>query len=653
MALWGQSTDFMQEKESKTAAFCETICNLAAEINVKPLKLINMKKVLFVLFLLCAYAAQAIEISRVEPACWWVDMKNPELQIMVYGKDIARSRVEIDYPGVKIKEVVGVENPNYLFLYLDITKEAKPGQMNLTFVEGKQRKVHPYELRARNTKTGAQGFSSADVMYLIMPDRFANADPSNDNLDSVKVNRAKPGARHGGDLRGIINKLDYIKDLGFTTIWLNPILENRMPGGSYHGYAITDFYQVDPRFGSNEEYCELVDKAHAKGMKVVMDMIFNHCGSNHWWLKDFPTSDWLNNQDNFVQTTHFKWTLMDIHAPQSEKDILVNGWFTRGMPDLNQRNRHLARYLIQNSLWWIEYARIDGIRQDTHPYADYDFMRQWCEEVEQEYPEFNIVGEAWYPRGTASAWWQRGSKINERDSHLKTVMDFDLTFTCEKAFIDECSNREGSEAGLFKIYEVIAQDFLFPDPNNLLVFLDNHDLGRFTRKEETDLRKFKQGMAFLLTTRGIPQIFYGTEILMTGLKQAGDGGLRGDFPGGWEGDAQDAFTEAGRTPRQNEAWNYLRKLLNWRQRSEAVKHGTLTHYTPDRTGCYVYARQAGDETVLVMLNGTDKEQTLDMQRYQEVLGSHTMGKDVLTDQAVSLDQPVSLSARGVYVLELR
>ncbi|MCI7007874.1 MAG: glycoside hydrolase family 13 protein [Parabacteroides sp.] len=611
-----------------------------------------MKKVFLSLFMLCALFAQAAEIERIEPACWWVDMKNPELQIMVYGKNIAHAEISIDYPGVRLKEVVRLESANYLFLYLDISEEAKAGSMNIQFTDGKQRFVQSYELRERNQKTGAQGFSPADVMYLITPDRFANADPKNDNLDSVKVDRSRSGARHGGDIRGIINKLDYIKDLGFTTIWLNPVLENRMPGGSYHGYAITDFYQVDPRFGSNEEYCELIDKAHDRGIKVVMDMIFNHCGSSHWWLKDFPSKDWLNHQDNFVQTTHFKWTLMDVHAPQSEKDILVNGWFTRGMPDLNQRNPHLARYLIQNSIWWIEYARIDGIRQDTHPYADYDFMCQWCKEVLEEYPDFNIVGEAWYPRGTASAWWQRGSKNNERDSHLKTVMDFDLTFTCEKAFVDECSSREGSEAGLFKLYEVIAQDFLFADPNNILIFLDNHDLGRFTRREEKDLNKFKQGLGFLLTTRGIPQIYYGTEILMSGTKGAGDGQIRADFPGGWEGDATNAFLESGRTPQQNEAFNYLKKLLHWRQQSEAVKHGSLIHYTPDRTGCYVYSRQTDQETVLVLMNGTDKEQTLQLDRFHEVIKGKTAGKDVISGQTIQLGDALSIPARGIYILDL-
>lgn len=612
-----------------------------------------MKKLLmFITCLLCISAVYAIDISRLEPACWWVGMKNPELQIMVYGKDIASSQVHVDYPGVRVKEVVGVENPNYLFLYLDIAKDAAPGTMKLTFQKGKKKEIRTFELKERSKKPGAAGFSSADVMYLITPDRFANADPSNDNLDDVKTDRKSAWARHGGDLRGIINKLDYIHDLGFTTIWVNPVLENRMPGGSYHGYAITDFYQVDPRFGTNEEYCELIEKAHKKGMKVVMDMIFNHCGSAHWWLKDIPTSDWLNHQDNYVQTNHFKWTLMDVHAPQSERETLVNGWFSRGMPDLNQKNKHLARYLIQNSIWWIEYARIDGIRQDTHPYADYDFMSTWCKEVENEYPNFNIVGEAWYPRGTASAWWQKDSKMNEKNSNLKTVMDFDLTFTCQKAFGEVCSNNEGSEAGLFKIYEVIAQDFLFPNPNNVLTFLDNHDLGRFMQKGETDLRRYKQAIAFLLTTRGIPQIYYGTEILMTGTKAEGDGVIRTDFPGGWAGAPKDAFTPEGRTDLQNEAWNYMKKILNWRKHCDAVKEGKLIHYTPDGTGCYVYARVKDNKTVLVLMNGTDKNQTLDMNRFNEVVKDYKSGKDIITDTTVAIDTPVQIPARGVYILEL-
>ena len=601
-------------------------------------------------------------IQRMEPPFWYTGMKNHELQIMFYGEDIAASSVSLaDYEGVRIKEVCEVENPNYLFVYLDIDGSAKPGILDFTFSEGRKSENVPFELRPRNTKPGAMGFSSADVLYLIMPDRFANGNPDNDVLDGWEVDRTRDG-RHGGDIQGIVDHLDYIDELGVTAIWLNPVQYNR--GGASHGYAISDFYLVDPRLGSNEEYCAMIEKAHEKGIKVVMDMIFNHCGSSHWWMSDIPSSDWFNHNDFAVRTgsgervdwnevpatTHYKWVLMDPHAPQSEKDVLVQGWFSGGMPDLNQKNRHLATYLIQNSLWWIEYARIDGIRMDTYPYADYDFMARWCDELFAEYPDFNIVGEGWYPRNSAAGWWQGGSKVNaEGETGLKTVMDFDLTFTVQDQILKESNTSERSEAGLFKIYECITQDFLIPDSDNVLTFLDNHDIARFM-KEGDPLWKFKQGVAFILTTRGIPQIYYGTEIMMG--RDPGNW-LRADFPGGWKEDGTDAFTSAGRTADQNEAWNYISTLLNWRRTSDAVKHGRLVHYTPDNaTRCYVYARTDGEDTVLVMLNGSDRTRTVDMERFSEVIGDNVRGTDVVTGEQVDVTAPVSIPARGVYVLEL-
>ena len=525
----------------------------------------KLKKITLINALLVAYLinASGVDITHVDPPFWWTDMKNTELQIMVYGKNISDSNVSINYPGVKVKEIVSVESPNYLFIYLNITESAEPGIMNIEFTEGKKKTIQPYELKPRNPKPGALGFNTADVLYLITPDRFANGDPSNDNLDGAMVNRERPGSRHGGDIRGIINNFDYLQDLGITTIWLNPVQKNGP--NTYHGYAITDFYEVDPRYGTSEEYIEMIDNAHDRGMKVVMDMIFNHCGSSHWWMMDLPASDWLNFNNTYVQTNHNKWSVVDVHAPESEKKQFSDGWFTRGMPDLNQRNRLVATYLIQNSIWWIEYTRIDGIRQDTHPYADYEFMARWCREVIDEYPDLNIVGESWYPSGPGfTAWWQRNSMVNNSNSYLKTVMDFNLTFICQQAFVDENVSSDGKSKGLFKIYESLAQDFLYPDLKNILIFLDNHDLGRFSLQEDTDLRKYKQGIAFLLTTRGIPQIYYGTEIAMTGTKESGDGNIRKDFPGGWKEDPVNAFKAEGRSPKQNEAWDYMQKLLHWR-----------------------------------------------------------------------------------------
>jgi len=596
--------------------------------------------------LLTAASTQAIDISRVEPANWWVGMKNTELQIMVYGPEIGKSTVAINYPGVKLKELAKTANPNYVFIYITIAKGTKPGKVPLLFTEGQQKFTYEYPLLARSDKSGAAGFNASDVLYLITPDRFANGDTANDNLDDVKVNRENPNARHGGDLKGIEVRLDYIKDLGMTTIWLNPVQENKMRGGSYHGYAITDFYKIDPRFGTNEEFRSLVKLTHGRGMKMVMDMVFNHCGSSHWWMNDLPSKDWINNEGVFLQTNHATVTIMDIHASPTEKKTFLNGWFTRGMPDLNQCNRHLATYLIQNSIWWIEYTRIDGIRQDTYSYLDYDFLARWCKEVNEEYPDFNIVGETWYNKATAPAWWQQGSPLSKRNSYLKTAMDFSLTFITQSAFDGKNDNPY-----LTNMFEDIAQDFIYADPYNVLTFLDNHDLSRFNRKDDPDLKRYKQGLAFLLTIRGIPQIYYGTEILMTGTKEEGDGRLRKDFPGGWPGDKIDEFTRRGRSEMQNEAWDYLHKLLQWRKGNRAITEGKMIHYAP-RNGLYVYGRIKDDQTVLVILNERMTDQELEMGRFLDIIQDYAIGRDVITSNAIDLKNKITIPAKGEYILEL-
>ena len=617
--------------------------------------IIKMKKTFFIIaFFAFFMSATAVEITRMEPAFWWVGMKNPELQILVQGKNIALSQVQLDYPDVRIKYVAKPDNPDYIFIYLEIGKTAQPGQLNFTFTEGKKKFSKGYELRPRATSVGAQGFDTSDVMYLIMPDRFANGNPANDFWDNEEIDRNEPFARHGGDLAGINERLDYLENLGVTAIWLNPVLENKMNSPekykAYHGYAITDFYQVDKRLGSNEEYCRLIENIHKRGMKIVMDMIYNHCGSNHWWMGNFPCKDWLNHQDGFVPTSHNLYSVMDIHAPASEIAAMTDGWFVPSMPDLNQRNPLMADYLIQNSIWWIEYARIDGIRHDTHPYADFDFLSQWCKRIEDEYPDINIVGESWYVNSTAPlSWWQRDARLNKKQTNLKTVMDFNLTTAASEAFTVNPADRNP----LKRVYEVIAQDFIYEDLNNILTFLDNHDISRFFKKGETDLNRYEQALAFLLTTRGIPQIYYGTEILMYGEKSEGDGLLRKDFPGGWKEDSINAFTAEGRTDMQNEAHNYLQKLLQWRKTNPAVANGNLIHYAPDwQSECYVYARTYNNNTVLVILNGSTKEQTLPMEKYSEVTGNAVSGKDIITDKILDLKKEITIPAKGVYIIEL-
>ena len=619
-----------------------------------------MKKVILTvaccLGLLCVqgFGVLAADIQNVDPPFWWVGMKNHTLQVMVHGPNISSNEVSVNYKGVTLKDVVKTSNPNYLFLYFDISDKAKPGTMDITFSGAGGKTVRPFELRERSRKTGALGFGPQDVLYLITPDRFADGDPSNNTLEGARADRSRDGGRHGGDIKGVMQHMDYIQDLGMTTVWLNPVQKNG--ANTYHGYAITDYYDIDPRFGTMEEYIAFVDDAHARGMKVVMDMIFNHCGSGHWWMSDLPTGDWLNFDNKFVGTSHNKWTAVDPHAAPSERKLFTDGWFNSGMPDLNQRNPLVADYLIQNCIWWIEYARIDGVRQDTHPYMDAEFGARWCKETLEEYPDFNITGETWYPVGSGfPAWWQHDSPLNPvYNSYLKTVMDFNLAFLAPDAFAQPNNSADGAATGLFTIYVSMANDVLYADLDNILVFLDNHDLGRFSRKEDVGLNRYKQGMAFLLTTRGIPQVYYGTELLFKATKQQGDGAIRIDMPGGFPGDTRSVFTREGRSAEENEAWDYMQKILQWRKGSKAIAEGKLIQYAPLREhgDCYVYARIKDDETVLVVLGGSDRDVDIDLSRYSDVIGSYTAGKDVLTDGIHSMVGKLHVPARGAYIFEL-
>ena len=617
----------------------------------------NLFKSLTVTILLLAgsvFSAAGEGIDRIEPPFWWVGMKNNSLQLLVHGEGIGKADVSLKRKDIKLKGVTRVESPNYLFVDLEISPKAKAGSFDITFNLDGQKTVKAYELKERSKEPGAMGFSPKDVLYLITPDRFANGKPQNDTIGGATADRSRDGGRHGGDIKGVADHIDYIKDLGITTIWLNPVQENS--ARTYHGYAITDYYAVDPRFGTMDEYLAFIKKAHDNGMKVVMDMIFNHCGSSHWWMEDLPTGDWLNFNNTFVGTSHNKWTAVDPHAAPSEKQLFSDGWFNRGMPDLNHKNPLVANYLIQNCIWWIEYARIDGVRQDTHPYMDPLFAARWCKETLEEYPDFNITGETWYPVGSRfPAWWQRGSALNkEYDSHLKSVMDFNLAFLAPDAFTYESKSDDVNPTGLFNIYVSMANDILYPDPSNVLVFLDNHDLGRFSRVEDKGLNRYKQGIGFLLTTRGIPQVYYGTELLFKATKAQGDGAIRKDMPGGWPGDERSVFTEAGRTPEEREAYSYMKTILNWRKNSKAVTEGTMTQYAPlqQNGNCYVYARQKGDETVLVILSGSDKDVDIKMDRFRDVTKGYTSGRDVVTGKVYDILGQMHVPARATFILEL-
>lgn len=596
---------------------------------------------------LCAKTAT----PSVEPPFWWTGMNNPQVQLMLHGKDIRDAVPSIDYTGVSIDSVVRLDSKNYQIIYLNVSPQAKPGTLNISFKNGKKKINVPFELKQRDgIKPNA--FTSEDVLYLIMPDRFADGDPSNNTLKEmnfpVEVNRKDPNARHGGDLKGIEKNLDYIESLGMTAIWLNPVLENDMPGGTYHGYATTNYYRVDPRFGTNEEYRTLITNSHKRGIKVVMDMIFNHSGSSHPWLEDLPSKDWLNYPDGSKLTNFRLSTINDPYASDYDRTRSVKGWFVPSMPDLNQQNPHLMRYLIQNSIWWIEYSKIDGIRMDTYPYADMEPMAQWIADVQKEYPGYNIVGEAWYGDVAGTAYWQRGSRLNKQgDPNLPTVMDFPTMIIATQAFHE---NTLEYGKGLNKIYNRLSLDYLYENPKNVLTFLDNHDTDRFLLSQPKNLGAWKQGIAFLLTTRGIPQIYYGTELLMHGDKKKTDGDVRKDVPGGFPGDQTNEFTREGRNQMQNEAIDFLSKVAKWRKGNKVISEGSLKHFMPEN-GMYVYERRLGDKRAVVIMNGTDKELSIDMSIYSEILPDGTTLKDVVTGELFTVTQKMKFSPRTLFILE--
>jgi len=612
---------------------------------------------LFTLQLLSMSAA--VKIDKIDPTDWYVGMKNPQLQLMVYGKGIAAVKeVTTDYPGVRIDSVVRLDSPNYLLVYMNL-QGAQPGTMTLKFDKQKV----DYPLKAREKK-GSQhkGFTNADVLYMLMPDRFAQGaghNPQVKGMRPYKEDRSQPSLRHGGDLNGIREHLDYFCELGVTALWLTPILENDSPDSengfsTYHGYATTDYYKVDPRFGTNEDYRRLVDEAHAKGLKVVMDMIFNHSGFEHPWTKDMPSKDWLNTPEwlkdeqksKYLQTSYKLTPVKDPYASKIDLKETTEGWFVPTMPDLNQHNPHLMRYLIQNSIWWIETVGIDGIRMDTYPYAYADAMAQWMKELDEEYPYFNTVGETWVTDPAYTAAWQKDSKLSKDNSYLKTVMDF--------SFFDKLNKAKNEETddwwnGLNRIYHSFVYDFLYPDPSSVMAFIDNHDTDRFLGNGH-DTLALKQALALLLTVKRIPQIYYGTEILMNGTKEVTDGNVRKDFPGGFPGDKRNAFTKEGRTRAEQDMFRWTSRLLHWRQGNDVIIKGTMTQFIP-YAGIYVIARQYQGRTALTILNGTSKPATMEVKRYAEVIGDTKRAKDILTGRYYDLSSDLALRPRQSLILE--
>ena len=645
-----------------------------------------MKRVLFLMALVAqmmtmSAAKNKTTVDRIDPTDWFVGLKNPQVQLMVYGKNIAAVKsVTTDYPGVRIDSVVRLDSPNYLLVYMNLSK-AQAGTMTLLF---DKLKVN-YQLKQREMSGDKRiGFDNSDVLYMLMPDRFAQGaghNPQVAGMRPYKEDRSQPSLRHGGDLNGIREHLDYFKELGVTALWLTPVLENNSPDSengfsTYHGYATTDYYKVDPRFGTNADYRRLCDEAHQKGLKVVMDMIFNHSGFEHPWINDMPTKDWLNvpewlneqqsgrdpmtgftaNSDGsepkksaYLQTSYKLTPVKDPYASEVDLKETTEGWFVPSMPDLNQHNPHLMRYLIQNSIWWIETVGIDGIRMDTYPYAFADAMAQWMKELDEEYPHFNTVGETWVTEPAYTAAWQKDSRLSEQNSYLKTVMDF--------SFFDKLSQAKNEETdawwqGLNRLYNSFVYDYLYEDPTHVMAFIDNHDTDRFLGNGK-DTLALKQALALLLTVRRIPQIYYGTEILMNGTKEQTDGNVRKDFPGGFPGDKHNAFTREGRTRAEQSMFSWLSRLLHWRQGNETIIRGYQTQFIPYK-GVYVITRRWHRNTVMTILNGTSQEAELEVERYQEILNDGQdlqRVQDIPTGRYYDLTKNLKLKPRQTLILE--
>lgn len=592
------------------------------------------------------------QIDRIEPPFWWAGMQNNKLQLLIHGNNVASTEVEFQYKGIRTESISRVQNPNYLFINLILSKEVKPGSFDFLFKKGKKTiGKYRYEIRVREKNSATrEGFNNSDVIYLVMPDRFSNGDPTNDEVKGMKegLNRNDPLGRHGGDLKGILDHLDYIKNTGFTALWLNPVLENNQPRQSYHGYAITDFYKVDPRLGTNEQYKELGKRFRAKGIKLIMDMVFNHCGSEHWWMKDLPTSDWINSYPDTVFTNHRRTVNEDPHASKVDSRRMTAGWFVPSMPDLNQTNPFLATYLIQNSIWWIEYTHLAGIRMDTYPYPDKKMMAEWNRRVLAEYPDFNIVGEEWTMQPGIISYWQRGQKnLDGFQGNLPSLMDFPL----QNALVKSLTEPEGWNTGWIKLYESLAMDFLYPDPDNLVVFPDNHDMSRFYMQVGMKDDLFRLGIACILTTRGIPQIFYGTEILMTHKGSTSHGDIRKDFPGGWQGDPVNAFSGKGLTEKELEMQRFFKKLLNWRKNNAVIHTGKLIHFVPEN-GIYVYFRISDHKKVMVVLNKNRNVTLLNTDRFREILGESISGTNIFTGEIISLEKEISLRPVSPMIIEI-
>lgn len=610
-----------------------------------------MKKIIFFLLLTTYSFAQ---VDRMEPPFWWSDMNYSDVQIMFYGKNIAQNEISVSN-GIVIKGIQKTENPNYVFVTID-TKNIPTQDFVFTFKNKNRSFTKQYSIKARRENSkNRKSFDSSDLIYLIMSDRFANGNLNNDSTKETieKVNRSNKDGRHGGDIEGIIKNLDYIKELGATAIWPTPLCEDNDERGSYHTYGQSDVYKIDSRFGTNEDYLRLSAELHKRGMKNIMDYVTNHWGYNHWMMKDLPTYEWIHQFPGYAQTNYRMASQFDVNASEKDFNLCMDGWFVKSMPDLNQSNPLVLNYLTQNAIWWIEYADLDGFRVDTYSYNDKTAIAKWTKSITDEYPNFNIVGEVWMYDQAQMAYWQKDSKIGaiqSYNSNLPSVMDFTLQEAIHNGAFNE--DKQEWRNGIVKVYENFNNDFLYPNINNLLVFFENHDTNRINHIYKNDFKKYQMALTLIATVRGIPQIYYGSEIGMAGDKGIGDGDIRRDFPGGWAGDKNNAFLKSERTAEQEQFHAFTSKLFNWRKNKTVIHTGKTTHYVPENN-VYVYFRHNEKETVMVVVNNNPEKQTFKTNRFSENIKNFKEGVDVLTTVKMDLKNDISIDGKSVLILELK
>ena len=594
------------------------------------------------------------QVSRVEPLSWWVGMNTP-LQLMVQGEAISEYTPTFEGEGVRIKEVHKADSPNYLFLDVEIAASAEPGTRYLVFTRGEEQFKVAYEFDARREGSRErESFTTADAIYLLMPDRFANGNPEIDSTEDTfeKADRENLHGRHGGDLQGMIDHLDYIADLGMTAIWSTPLLLDNEPAYSYHGYACADYYHIDPRMGTNELYREYVKKAHERDLKIIMDIVTNHCGIGHWWMKDLPFEDWVHQFPTFTRTNALFSTNMDINASQYDLQLQESGWFDTSMPDMNLDNPFLLQYFKQWAVWWIEWADLDGLRVDTYPYNEKQPMSEWCEALLAEYPNLNIVGECWTADIPQLAYWQGGNLNKDGfDTHLPSIMDFPLRDAmCAALSTDSVK----WDAGMIRIYNTVADDFVYHDLSKMMIFSGNHDTDRTADVLRGNVGRMKIAMALLATMRGYPQIYTGDELMIRSvdLKQ-GHGGLRVDTPGGWAGDKVNLFTEEGRTGDVKELFDFTRKLFQWRKTSEVIHHGKTLHFVDREHNTYAFFRYTDEGAVFVFANNSRGKKQVPWSHYAEIASTLKEGRNVVTDEPIELSDQTTVPARGVLVVEFK